>query len=195
MTPEAFFRKIDLDNKLEIKVTEFKRQIKRLKLPLAKRTVNRLIAIFDEDINGYICIEEYYNTLYAYNCLGEVTQGFDEDINCLSYTTNCVYKLVQLLEEKKIGNDELFALIDTDGSGTIDTIEMKLALKSFDIFTEKELFSIRNYFNVDKNGEEIGYDEFLELLKQAQNIYEARRAESQKQPATQNLPMGPPSGN
>lgn len=94
VTPEAFFRKIDLDNKLEIKVTEFKRQIKRMKLPLAKRTVNRLIAIFDEDINGYICIEEYYNTLYAYNCLGEVTQGFDEDINCLSYTTNCVYKLV-----------------------------------------------------------------------------------------------------
>lgn len=56
---------------------------------------------------------------------------------------------------------------------------MKLALKGFEIFTEKELFSIRNYFNVDKNGDEIDYDQFSKLLTQAQNIYEARRAEAQ----------------
>lgn len=154
MTPEAFFRQIDVDNKLEIGVTEFKRQIKKMKLSLTKKTVNRLIAIFDEDINGTISIEEYYNTLYAYNCLGEMAQGKNNESNNngMSYTTNCVYKLVQVLKERNIPNDKLFQLIDKDGSGTIDPFEMKLALKSFGQFNEKELFSIRNYFNVDNNG-------------------------------------------
>ena len=104
LTPEAFFHKVDFDNKLEIKVTEFKRSIKKNKLSLSKKTINRLIAIFDEDINGYISIEEYYNTLYAYNCLGEteIKMGQSQDPSGLSYMTNCVYKLVQNLKERQI---------------------------------------------------------------------------------------------
>ena len=146
---------------------------------MAKRTINRLIAIFDEDINGHVSIEEYYNALYAYNCLGGVTKAFETDNNALSYTDSCVYKLVEHLREKNITNLELFNQIDDDGGGTIDTIEMKIALKSFEIFNEKELFCIRNYFNVDPSGE-IDYDQFNDLMIKAQQVYETKQANDAK---------------
>lgn len=60
---------------------------------------------------------------------------------------------------------KLFAQIDTDGSGCIDPVEFKHAMKEFGvILTEEEVSQILKYYDTNKDGK-ISFDEFLAALE------------------------------
>ena len=77
-----------------------------------------------------------------------------------------VFKLVKVLNEKGIAPDDLYRFIDTSNDGEIDTLELKQALQSFGEFQEKELHTIKIFFDLDNSGS-ISEREFLDQLKRA----------------------------
>merc|ERR1712154_508475 len=70
----------------------------------------------------------------------------------------------QLNENQKRELKEAFELFDTDNSGTIDMKELRAAMKALGYDAQKEeLKKIR--FELDKDiGDEINFDEFLEIM-------------------------------
>ena len=68
MTPESFFRMCDMDNARLIQVADFRKQIQSVKLVIPRRTVDRLVAALDANLDGVITMEEFYAALYAYDC-------------------------------------------------------------------------------------------------------------------------------
>jgi len=54
-----------------VSVRDFKKQIKLMKLILQQKSINRIIAAFDEDLNGEIFKDHYLAALDAYDCRGE----------------------------------------------------------------------------------------------------------------------------
>jgi hypothetical protein len=75
MTPEAFYRSLDVDYKKKITCDHFKQMLVKHDLQLGRRDQNRLCLILDEDLEGNITLEEYNDALEAYNCTGEKRQG------------------------------------------------------------------------------------------------------------------------
>ena len=120
----------------------------------------------DEDNNGIINISEYYNALEAYNCRGEVIGPFDDDPSNLKFEHQALFRLVKILRERNLAFEELFKKADTSGDGLIDLLELKAFLDDFGGFQEKELHSIKNYLDIDKDGS-IDKKEFLIQMKKA----------------------------
>ena len=71
LTPESFYRACDDLYKRSIPVEKFKQMIQNFNLQLSRGQVSRLILILDEDMEGNITIQEYYDALEAFNCQGE----------------------------------------------------------------------------------------------------------------------------
>ena len=57
-------------------------------------------------------------------------------------------------------------MTDVSNDGSIDTLELKQVLNSLGEFQEKELHSIKTFFDIDNNGS-IDEDEFMSQLKRA----------------------------
>ena len=85
MTPESFFRICDTKYEQEFDYQTFRDYIALYKLPISDDQINRILSIIDEDDNGIVNISEYYSTLEAYNCRGEVIGPFDDDPNNLKF--------------------------------------------------------------------------------------------------------------
>jgi Ca2+-binding EF-hand superfamily protein len=64
-----------------------------------------------------------------------------------------LFKLIKVLRDRSIANDELFRMIDSSGDNIIDIIELKAVLKTFGDFHEKELHTIKKFFDIDNNGD------------------------------------------
>ena len=71
MTPEAFYRAIDQDYKKSIPCDFFKGMLNKFDLQLSRGQQSRLILILDEDMEGNITLEEFYDAIDAYGCAGE----------------------------------------------------------------------------------------------------------------------------
>ena len=63
-----------------------------------------------------------------------------------------IIRFVRILREKNTQTDKLFDQADKDGGGNIDLLELKDCLKLHGGFTEKELYSIMKYMDVDGDG-------------------------------------------
>jgi Ca2+-binding EF-hand superfamily protein len=137
-------------------------------LGMSAKSINRLIAILDEDMEGSITLHEYYNALEAYNCRGEQMTPFDDDPMYANFQHMALFKLVKVLRDRSIASDELFRMIDSSGDNIIEILELKEVLKTFGDFHEKELHSIKTYFDLDNNGS-IEESEFMMQLKKAEN--------------------------
>lgn len=85
LTPEAFFRLCDADYEKAISCERFMSMLKQLNLVTAKSSLERLCAIFDEDLNEEITLEEYYSALESYQVRGEETGPFDDDPSYISF--------------------------------------------------------------------------------------------------------------
>lgn len=85
MSPEAFFRLCDKSYTKEISCTQFKYMIQKSGLKLPQSTLNNIITIFDEDLNGTITIKEFYNVLDSYGARGEENSPFDDDPDYISF--------------------------------------------------------------------------------------------------------------
>ena len=112
ITPEGFFRICDPDYKMSVRVDSFKEQLNRLGIKLSKGQQSRLIMILDEDLEGTITREEFYNALEAYNCSGEKHKAIGEGAIYHPYEHKVLFKLIDELRRKNISNLEMFSACD-----------------------------------------------------------------------------------
>ena len=71
LTPESFYRTCDDTYSRSVPADKFKQMLANFNLQLSRGQISRLILILDEDMEGNITLEEFYNALEAYNCAGE----------------------------------------------------------------------------------------------------------------------------
>jgi len=76
------------------------------------------------------------------------------------------------MRDRQIEPEELFRLIDVSGDGVIVLAELKEVLRSFGDFQQKELFAIREYFDLDGDGQ-IQKTEFFTQLTKGSGDYDA----------------------
>merc|ERR1719464_1575156 len=83
-------------------------------------------------------------------------------------------KQKELTEEQKQEIKEAFDLFDTDGSGTIDSKELKVAMRALGFEPKKE--EIRKMIDdIDKDGSgAIDFNEFLEMMTQKMSEKDSR---------------------
>ena len=74
-----------------------------------------MIIILDEDLEGNITIQEYYDALEAYNCCGEKHGPMNDHDNYISFEHKAIFKLCRILKERKMTNDEFFRSCDVNG--------------------------------------------------------------------------------
>merc|ERR1719245_972877 len=81
---------------------------------------------------------------------------------------------IELTEEQKQEIKEAFDLFDTDGSGTIDSKELKVAMRALGFEPKKE--EIRKMIDdIDKDGSgAIDFNEFLEMMTQKMSEKDSR---------------------
>jgi len=76
--------------------------LSNFKLQLSKGQVSRLILILDEDMENNITIKEYFEALEAYNCSMENHQHVEGVGFELSFEHKSVFKLLEIIKERKI---------------------------------------------------------------------------------------------
>lgn len=50
----------------------------------------------------------------------------------MTFQTFCVYKLIKMLDERKITHDEFYRMADVNNDGDMSTLEMKEVIASID---------------------------------------------------------------
>jgi len=68
---EMLYRAADVSHYKEIRTNEFKLFLEKIRLPLAKTKISRVIYVLDEDHTGIIEEQEYLNVLEAYGIRSE----------------------------------------------------------------------------------------------------------------------------
>ncbi len=82
----------------------------------------------------------------------------------LKSSTSVRHAVQELTPEQKQEIREAFDLFDTDGSGTIDVKELKVAMRALGFEPKKDEVK-KMIMEVDKNGSgSIDFNEFLELM-------------------------------
>jgi hypothetical protein len=119
LTPEAFFRVCDPTYKKVISVDTFKQFMKESKLELSKGQMARIILILDEDMGNQISLVEYQNALEAYGQSGEPHFNPDGSDNYVPFETRALFKMLDILEKRKVSFDDFYNSIDLDKSNTI----------------------------------------------------------------------------
>lgn len=153
MTLESLFRICDSSYEQAFSAAHFKEKLETLELGLSGAEINRLIGIFDEDLSGQITIYEYYSALEAYHVRSDEPSPFDDDPQSLQFIHQSAFRLVKVMRDRNIEPDELFRLIDVSGDEVIVLAELKECLRSFGDFQQKELFAIREFFDIDGDGQ------------------------------------------
>lgn len=116
--------------------------------------------ILDEDMEGNITREEYYNALEAYNVSGEKHKSLD-GATYHPFEHRCLFKLISELRKKDISFLEMFNACDINDDTRVNISEINRFVEGLtpDI-KQKELHSLMNYLDIDKNGL-VDKDEFL----------------------------------
>lgn len=124
------------------------------RLELSRGQISRLALILDEDMEGNITIEEFYNALEAYGQSGERHFAHDGSDYYVSFEHRAMFKLLQILKDRGITYDELFRSCDVNDSGDINIKELETVLQGISAeFYQKDCQAIHNFFDIDKNNE------------------------------------------
>jgi len=83
-----------------------------------------------------------------------------------------VFKLLQVMRERKLSGMELFKMIDIDGNELLHLNELDEVVTALSDFQKKEIRSIHTYFDIDSNGE-IEKSEYLVQLERADKQYDS----------------------
>ena len=84
-----------------------------------------MIIILDEDLEGNITIQEYYDALEAYNCCGEKHGPMDDEDVYIPFEHKAAFKLIRLLKEKNMSHNEFFRSCDISGDKQINLKELE----------------------------------------------------------------------
>jgi len=114
LTPEAFYRTCDPGYKKSISVESFKAMLANFNLQLSRGQISRLVLILDEDMEGNITLEEYYDALEAYACAGEKHTALDGSDHYVNFQHRAVFKLLAILKDRRISHRELFRSCDVN---------------------------------------------------------------------------------
>jgi Ca2+-binding EF-hand superfamily protein len=173
LTPEAFFRCCDSGYQKSISCDHFKAQVSQLNLRLSRAQISRLVLILDEDLEGNITLEEYQDALEAYNCSGEKHSALDGSSSYLVFEHKALFKLVRILQERRMSHAELFRSCDVNGDGQVNLKELEQFLTGFSPeFRQKDVHAIHTFFDLDKNGL-CDEKEFLTQIKKAEKQNDA----------------------
>lgn len=184
MTPEAFFRCCDSRYQKSISCDHFKAQVSQLNLQLSRAQISRLILIFDEDLEGNITLEEYQDALEAYNCSGEKHSAMDGSDSYLAFEHKALFKLIRILQERRMSHAELFRSCDINGDGQVNLKELEQFLNGFSPeFRQKDVHAIMNFFDLDKNGL-CDEKEFMTQIKKAEKQNDAFQKRSSTESKT-----------
>ena len=82
-------------------------------MKLSRGQLSRIIMILDEDMEGNITRQEYYDALEAYNVSGEKHKSFDGTIYH-PFEHRALFKLISELKRKRIEFVEMFNACDID---------------------------------------------------------------------------------
>lgn len=124
LTPEAFFRTCDTSYLKTISVDNFKSNLSNFNLQLTRGQVSRLALILDEDMEGNITLQEYYNALEAYNCSGENHVDPDGSDYYCSFEHRAMFKLLKILRERGISYQELYRSCDVNDDKDVNVKEL-----------------------------------------------------------------------
>jgi Ca2+-binding EF-hand superfamily protein len=152
LTPEAFFRACDPEYKRSVPCERFKSMLNNFNLQLSRGQVSRLVLILDEDMEGNISLDEYYNALEAYSCTGEKHYATDGSDYYVSFEHKAMFKLLQILKDRNISYQELFRSCDVNDDKDVNIRELEAVLTGFSAeFYQKDCQAIHNFFDIDKN--------------------------------------------
>lgn len=180
MTPEAFFRICDVSYSKSVPVDNFKQQVELQGLRLTRSQMDRLILLLDENMTGAIGLEEYQGALEVYGLAGEkhfVSQG-RQSKPYASMQNKALEVLTDMMKIKDMSSDDLFNVIDLDGSGWISPEELKeTLLKVEPSLLIKEAKGIETYFDqfdMNRNGR-IERDEFNAMFARITRIVDKKK--------------------
>lgn len=143
----------------------------------------RICLILDEDMEGNITLAEYQNALEAYGCSGETHFDPNGGENYIVFQIRAMFKLLSVMEDRKMTEKELFSAIDTDRSETIKLSELVSMLNSLSsLFSEKDLHAIYNFFDVDQDGE-ISHKEFITQIAKSMKLHQNHLSKIDESPA------------
>jgi len=83
-----------------VKVDDFRKMLLNFKLNLSRGQTSRLVLILDEDMEGTISCEEYYNALEAYGVESERHYPLDGSDYYVPFTHRAMFKLIMILKDR-----------------------------------------------------------------------------------------------
>lgn len=109
--------------------------------------------ILDEDMEGNITLQEYYNALEAYACTGEEHSNPDGSDYYSPFEHRSMFKLLTILKDRNISFIELFLSCDVNNDKEVSIRELQTVLSGLSPeFYEKDTQAIHNFLDIDKNG-------------------------------------------
>ena len=110
---------------------DFRKMLINFKLNLSRGQVSRLILILDEDMEGTISLEEYYNALEAYGVESEKHYPLDGTDYYVPFTHRAMFKLIMILKDRGISYAELYRSCDVNNDGDVNIRELEAVLTGF----------------------------------------------------------------
>ena len=137
-----------------VPIDKFRQMVANFNLQLSKGQVSRLVLILDEDMEGNITLEEYYNALEAYSCTGEEHSNPDGSDYYCPFEHRSMFKLLTILKDRNISFIELFLSCDVNNDREVSIRELQTVLSGLSPeFYEKDTQAIHNFLDIDKNGQ------------------------------------------
>jgi len=112
-------------------VEDFRKMLINFKLNLSRGQVSRLVLILDEDMEGTISLEEYYNALEAYGVESEKHYPLDGTDYYVPFTHRAMFKLIMILKDRGISYQELYRSCDVNNDGDVNISELESVLTGF----------------------------------------------------------------
>lgn len=126
MTPEAFFRICDGNYQQAFSTSHFLRQIDAFKLPVSETQKKRLALIMDEDLNDCITLDEYQNTLEAFNLQKEphISTGRHKGRTYVPYKVRVLRDFHAFLVHNRVEPQNLYKRANTNNDSAVDINEL-----------------------------------------------------------------------
>lgn len=102
----------------------------------------------------------------------------------LAFEHKALFKLIRILQERRMSHAELFRSCDINGDGQVNLKELEQFLNGFSPeFRQKDVHAIMNFFDLDKNGL-CDEKEFMTQIKKAEKQNDAFQKRSSTESKT-----------
>eukprot|EP00924_Labyrinthula_sp_SR-Ha-C_P002689 maker-scaffold_13-snap-gene-4.0-mRNA-1 protein AED:0.24 eAED:0.24 QI:0/0.5/0.33/1/0.5/1/3/50/333 len=165
------FKLFDSSGSGFITLKDLKQVAEELDENVSEEELKEMIDLADIDKDGVISEEEFFRImkktsffLWQINCNAIKLKAFRGLILKMSNRRRGKKNTVELTQEQRQEIQEAFDLFDTDGSGTIDAKELKVAMRALGFEPKKEEIK-KMIADIDKDGDgTINFNEFLQMM-------------------------------